>query len=268
MLAKYSVPTILCVTLLSVSLFAKDVVKEKSAPPKKNANGKETASKTKRYTTKKDHNPNGIGKFYMGREIAHVMGFGYQARGAKWLEREAREKEENISLLTKSLKIKRDDVIADIGAGSGVISMLLAGHLGEKGKVIAVDVQQKMLDRLKDNLKKNNITNVVPHLGKSKSPKLKKNSIDLIVMVDVYHEFEHPYEMLLALSESLKKGGRIAFVEYRMEDAKVPIKKIHKMSEAQVKKEALQAAFQLKFIETIDILPRQHIVVFQKIDKK
>lgn len=262
MLIQRGIQITLCFLFLSVSLFAQNVTKTEKTETNS------SASHTKRYTYRKKHNPNGIGKFYMGREIAHVMGFGYRAGGAKWLERETREKEEKISLLAKSLKIQKNDVIADIGAGSGVISMLLAAQLGQQGKVIAVDVQQKMLDRLKKNLKAKNITNVKPHLGKSKSPQLAKNSVDLIVMVDVYHEFEYPYEMMLHLCQALKNGGRIAFVEYRMEDPKVPIKIIHKMSEAQVKKEALQEAFQLKFVETITVLPRQHVVVFQKKDDK
>ena len=124
------------------------------------------------YTFRKDHDPNGIGKFYMGREIAHVMGFGPGGSGARWLERTSREREEKLSLMIKSLKLKPGDVVADIGAGSGVISLLMAEQIGPEGKVLAVDVQQKMLDRLKERCKKVGVSNVVPVKSVPKSPKL------------------------------------------------------------------------------------------------
>ncbi len=213
-----------------------------------------------RYSFRKDHDPNGIGKFYMGREIAHVMGF----PGASWLERISREKEEKLTVLIRSLKLKPGMVVADIGAGSGVISQLLSEAIGPKGTVIAVDVQQKMLDRLAGRMKKLEITNVKPHKGTVKSPGLKPQSVDLAIMVDVYHEFEFPYEMMRNLAAALKPGGRIVSVEYRMEDPTVPIKKIHKMSQAQVKKEIGQPAFGLKYQKTIGVLPRQHIIIFVK----
>jgi protein-L-isoaspartate O-methyltransferase len=213
-----------------------------------------------RYTTRKIHDPNGIGKFYMGREIAHVMGF----LGAEWLEREEREREERLTLMVKSLKLKPGMVVADIGAGSGVISMLMSRQLGDEGKVLAVDIQDEMLDRLKKRLKIAGITNVKPVKGTIKSPNLKPGTVDLIIMVDVYHEFSYPYEMTLELAKSLKPGGRIAWVEYRKEDRSVPIKLVHKMTEAQVKKEAGQKEFGLKFVETIGVLPWQHIVIFEK----
>ncbi len=213
-----------------------------------------------RYTTRRIHDPNGIGKFYMGREIAHVMGF----QGAAWLERNTRQQEENLTLLVKSLKLKPDMVIADIGAGSGVISFLMATQLGDGGKVIAVDIQPQMLQRLNARAKQRGITNVQPLKGATKKTNLKPNSVDLAIMVDVYHEFAFPFEMMQDISNALKPGGRVAFVEYRMEDPTVPIKLVHKMTEAQVKREASQAEFGLKFKETIGSLPRQHIVVFEK----
>jgi len=215
-----------------------------------------------RYTRRANHDPNGIGKFYMGREIAHVMGF----TGARWLERTEREEEERLTLLVRSLKLKPGMIVADIGAGSGVISMLMADRILPGGKVLAVDIQQEMLDRLVANCKKRGVTNVVPVKGKVKSPNLKPGTIDLIILVDVYHEFEFPYEMTLEMSKSLKPGGRIAWVEYRKEDRTVPIKLVHKMSEAQVKREASQPGLGLKFVETIGVLPRQHIVIFEKAD--
>jgi precorrin-6B methylase 2 len=217
-----------------------------------------------RYERRRNHDPNGIGKFYMGREIAHVMGF----LGADWLERAEREKEERLSLMVKSLKLKPGMVVADIGAGSGVIAMLISEQIGDKGKVMAVDIQDKMLARLKANCKKKGITNIVPVKGAVKSPNLKPGTVDLIIMVDVYHEFDFPYEMTKELAKSLKPGGRIVWVEYRMEDRTVPIKLVHKMSQAQVKKEAGLAEFGLKFKETVGVLPWQHMVFFEKLGPK
>ena len=222
------------------------------------------ATENPRYETRKIHDRNGIGKFYMGREIAHVMGF----QGAGWLERTEREEEERLSLMVKSLKLKPGMIVADIGAGSGVISLLIADQIGADGKVLAVDIQDEMLARLKANCEKRGITNVVGVKGTVKSPNLKPESVDLIIMVDVYHEFDHPYEMTLELSKSLKEGGRIVWVEYRLEDETVPIKLIHKMSQKQVKKEAGLPEFNLKFKETIGVLPWQHMVFFERSTKE
>ena len=221
-----------------------------------------------RYEIRKDHDPNGIGKFYMDREIAHVMGFGPGGQGAEWLERAVREKEEKLTLLIKSLDLKPGMVVADIGAGSGVISVLMAEKILPDGKVLAVDVQQEMLDRLRENTKRMKITNIEPVKGTQQTTSLKPGSVDLAIMVDVYHELEFPYEMLLDISKSLKPGGRIAFVEYRKEDPDVPIKLVHKMTEEQVKKEASQPEFGLKWSKTIGVLPWQHIVLFEKRAKK
>ena len=215
-----------------------------------------------RYAYNEIHDPNGIGKFYMGREIAHVMGF----LGAPWLERPEREDEEKTSLLIKSLKLEPGMVVADIGAGSGVISVLMAELVLPGGKVMAVDVQQKMLDLLEKKLKQREIENVELVKGTVKSTNLKAGTVDLAIMVDVYHEFEFPYEMMLEIAHSLKPGGRVAFVEYRMEDPDVPIKLVHKMSESQVKAEISQPEFQLKWKETVGVLPWQHIVIFEKQD--
>jgi ubiquinone/menaquinone biosynthesis C-methylase UbiE len=218
------------------------------------------AGTSSRYSHRTDHDPNGIGKFYMGREIAHVMGY----LGAPWLERRSREKEEKLSVLVKSLELKPGMVVADIGAGSGVISALMAEKVGPDGHVIAVDVQQKMLDRLKGRMKTLGIKNVRPNKGTQKSPKLKPGTVDLVLMADVYHEFEWPYEMTLELCKALKPGGRLVFVEYRKEDPAVPIKEVHKMSQAQVKKEMAQPEFGMAYQKTIGTLPRQHIIVFVK----
>lgn len=216
-----------------------------------------------RYTINtKKHDPNGIGKFYMGREIARVMGY----PAASWLERPEREKQENLTKLVESLKLEPGMVVADIGAGSGRISEMISPIVGPKGHVLAVDIQDEMLALIRERAKQKNLTNIEPILSTEKSPNLKPNSVDLAFMVDVYHEFSHPYEMTLELSRALKPGGRLVFVEYRKEDPKVRrmIKLVHTMTEAQVKKEALQPEFGLKWKETLKVLPVQHIIVFEK----
>jgi len=215
---------------------------------------------TERYEIRAEHDPNGIGKFYMGREIAHVMGFA----GAAWLERSSREEEERLTLLVRSLQLKPGQVVADIGAGSGVISILMAEQLLPDGRVMAVDVQEEMLTRLKQLCESQGIPNVVPVKGTQTSTGLKPASVDLALMVDVYHEFEFPYEMLNDISKAMKPGGRVVFVEYRKEDPAVPIKEVHKMSLAQVRREAEQPEFGLRWTESIHVLPRQHIIVFTR----
>jgi ubiquinone/menaquinone biosynthesis C-methylase UbiE len=209
-----------------------------------------------------DHDHNGIGKFYMGREIARVMGY----PAANWLERPEREKEEHLTKLVESLNLKPGMVVADIGAGSGRISEMISPLVGPEGKVLAVDIQQEMLTLIREKAKQRKLTNIEPVLSTEKSPKLEPNSVDLAFMVDVYHEFSFPYEMTLELSRALKPGGRLVFVEYRKEDPKVRrmIKLVHTMTEAQVKKEAHQAEFGLKWKETLKVLPVQHIIVFEK----
>lgn len=213
-----------------------------------------------RYEFRDEHDPNGIGKFYMGREIAHVMGF----QAANWLERTDREKEEGTSKLIKALALEEGMIVADIGAGSGVLTLPIAGRVGRKGKVFAVDVQQEMLDRLAGKLKVRRIENVVLVQGTDKTPRLDEATVDLALMVDVYHEFAFPYEMLLEISKAMKPGGRVVFVEFRMEDPNVPIKLVHKMTQAQVKKEVDFPEFRLKWKETIGTLPWQHVIVFEK----
>jgi len=210
------------------------------------------------YETRAEHDPNGIGKFYLGREIAHVMGH----QGADWLERPEREEEEKPGVMLEALKLKPGDAVADIGAGTGYLSWRLAQKVGEKGVVYAVEIQQEMLDLLGKKMAEHKVTNVKPVLGTITDPELPANAVDLVIMVDVYHEFDHPYEMLQAICRALKPGGRVAFVEYRAEDPTVPIKRVHKMTEAQVRKEA--AVHPLEWVETIGTLPRQHIIIFRK----
>lgn len=213
---------------------------------------------TNLYERRAVHDPNGIGLFYMGREIAHVMG--HQA--ADWLERPEREQEENTQLLIESLKFKPGEQVADIGAGTGYLTRRMAKKISPGGRVFAVEIQQEMLDVLTNKLAGLGITNVVPVLGTITDPKLPTNSLDTIIMVDVYHEFDHPFEMTAAMCRALKPGGRMVFVEFRAEDEKVPIKRVHKMSEAQVKKE--MTPHPLVWKETIGVLPWQHIIVFTR----
>lgn len=211
-----------------------------------------------RYEVRRVHDPYGIGKFYMGREIAQVMGH----LGAGWLERPEREREEQPAKLMKALKLRPGQVVADIGAGSGYFTFRITSEVGPKGKVYAVDIQKEMLDLIRKRMRDNRVTNVEPILGTITDPKLPAASIDLILLVDVYHEFSHPYEMTEAMVKALKPGGRLVFVEYRLEDPKVPILLVHKMTQRQVLKE--MAVHPLRHVETSDILPRQHIIVFEK----
>jgi precorrin-6B methylase 2 len=250
----------LCLILVCCTLpcFAQET---KSKPPKTATKDAKPAPRKPKYEYRADHDQNGIGKFYMGREIAHVMGF----QGAIWLERAEREDEEAPSKLVQALKLQPGQVIADVGAGSGMLSVMMAKEVGEQGKVIAVDVQQEMLDLLDRRLTMLNVKNVEGRLGTEKTPRLGPASIDLAIMVDVYHEFAFPYEMMLEISKSLKPGGRVVFVEYRKEDPEVPIKLVHKMTQVQVKKEIAFPEFGLKWKETIGILPRQHIIIFEKL---
>ncbi len=210
-----------------------------------------------RYATTQG-SPYGIGKSYMGREIAGVMSY----HGAPWLERPERMQEERPDLVLAALELKPGTQVADIGAGSGYYSSRMAELVGPKGVVYAVDVQPEMLEILKSNMSERGIANVKPILGTTTDPRLPAESLDLAIMVDVYHEFEYPYEMLAAIVKALKPGGRVVFVEFRGNDPTVPIKNGHTMTEGQVRKEA--AVHPLVWIKTVSDLPWQHVIVFRK----
>jgi len=199
----------------------------------------------------------GIGKVYMGREISHVMGH----RGAGWLERPEREREERTDLLISRLPLEADDVVADIGAGTGYFSFPVAERL-PSGQVLAVDIQPEMLARIEQRKSADGISNVVPVLGSVTDPNLPQAGVDLIFIVDAYHEFSHPREMGEAMARALVPGGKLVLIEYRAEDRSVPIKPLHKMSERQAKKE--MAALGLDWVRTDDYLPQQHVLIFEK----
>lgn len=200
----------------------------------------------------------GIGKRYMGREIAAVMGW----QGAAWLEREERQREERTDLLMAALALKPGMVVADIGAGTGYLSRRMAKVVGRGGKVLAVDVQPEMIQMLKQLAQQAQLSQIVPVQCSATDVGLPPGSVDLAIMVDVYHELAYPFEVLASITRALKPGGRVVFVEYRAEDARVPIKELHKMSQAQVKREA--AIHPLVWERTVDTLPWQHLVVFRK----
>ena len=193
-----------------------------------------------------------------GRVYAQTMG----VQGASWLERRERDREEDPDLAIRLLRIQRGSTVADIGAGSGVITVRLAKAVGPTGKVYANDIQTGMLDLLQKNVAKAKLNNVVPVLGAVDDPKLPAETIDLAIMVDVYHEFSEPQKMLQRLREALKPGGRLVLLEFRAEDPDVPILREHKMSKAQVKLEVEHEGFTQSRV--FDDLPWQHLIVFTR----
>ena len=210
------------------------------------------------YEFKANHDPDGIGKFYLGREIAHVMGH----EGADWLEREERDREERPDLLLDALQLKAGMSVADVGAGTGYHSRRMARLAGPTGKVFAVDIQKEMLEIIDAKSRKESIGNIQTILGDTKNPRLPRASIDLVLMVDVYHELEYPCEMVAAIREALKPGGRLVLVEFRAEDPAVPIKPLHKMTATQARKEMAHHSF--RWVENSARLPWQHLLVFEK----
>ncbi len=200
-------------------------------------------------------------KRYKGREIAVTMHY----MGAPWLVRESRQREEDCAMLLKALGVKPGQTVCDLGCGNGFYKLQLAKLVCEQGQVLAVDIQPEMLHLLDERAKSEQIDNVVPVLGTQVDPGLEAESVDLILLVDVYHEFSHPHQMLAAMRRALKPGGRIALAEFREEDPHVPIKPLHKMSKKQILKELPPNGFRL--VEEFDKLPWQHLMFFERAEK-
>jgi ubiquinone/menaquinone biosynthesis C-methylase UbiE len=200
-------------------------------------------------------------KRYKGREIAVTMHY----LGAPWLVRESRQREEDCAMLLEALHVKPGQTVCDLGCGNGFYTLQLAKLVGDQGKVFAVDIQPEMLHLLDERAKAEEMTNIEPILGSQIDTGLAPASVDLILLVDVYHEFSHPHQMLSAMWRALKPGGRIALAEFREEDPAVPIKPLHKMSKKQILKEFPPNGFRL--VEEFDKLPWQHLMFFEKAEK-
>lgn len=199
-------------------------------------------------------------KTYMGRQVAQTMHYA----GAPWLIRESRDREEDTATLMKVLDAQPGDTVADLGCGNGFYSLRLGKQIGPKGVVLAVDIQTEMLRLLKARAAEQEVENIRPILGTLIDPKLPEKSIDLALLVDVYHEFSHPVQMLKEIRASLAPRGRLAMVEFRSEDPDVPIKRLHKMSKPQIMKELSANGF--KLVGQYDKLPWQHVMFFARDD--
>lgn len=209
------------------------------------------------YVIDPDRRTTGIGKFYMGREISFVMG--HQA--AQWLNRPGRIQEEMPDEVVTNMNLRPDEVVADVGAGSGYFSFRIAEQVPD-GKVMAIDIQPEMLQIIDERAAAEEVGNIELVLGEVDDPNLPANSIDAALMVDAYHEFSHPFEMINGLYNALRPGGRIFLLEYRGEDDSVPIRPLHKMTELQAVKE--MSVFGLEWTDTLDFLPWQHMMIFTK----
>jgi ubiquinone/menaquinone biosynthesis C-methylase UbiE len=209
------------------------------------------------YINAPERSQGGIGKFYMGREISGVMG--HQA--ADWLERPQRSHEEMPDEVVARMALAPDHVVADIGAGSGYFAFRLAAQV-PRGKVLATDIQPEMLEMIEQRKRAEGIANIETIRGHIDDPMLPADSVDAVLLVDAYHEFSHPYEMLQGIYNALKSGGKLVLVEYRGEDPSVPIRPLHKMTEQQVVRE--MSVFDLHWEDTLDFLPWQHMFIFTK----
>lgn len=212
---------------------------------------------TEPYYTTGPASPDGIGKFYMGREISHVMGH----LGAGWLERPMREREERTDVLLEKLSLKTTDHVADLGAGTGYFSFPIARRVSA-GKVLAIDIEPEMLRLIERRKSDDNVDNIDTVLASETHPNIPTDSVDLVLLVDAYHEFSHPREVMHGVVQGLKSGGRVVLVEYRGEDRTVPIKRLHKMTQQQAKEELI--AVGLQWQRTEDYLPQQHVMIFTK----
>lgn len=216
----------------------------------------ETSRESTPYTQGKKTR-DGLGIYYFDREIAHYM----THLAAPWLDRPERDTEERPDLVLKALALKPGDIVADLGCGTGYFSWRMAQAVGPRGVVYGVDIQPEMIALLAENMKERGVSNVTGVVSTVDDPKLPQ-PVDLAIMVDVYHECSRPAEFIAAVCRSLKPGGRVVFIEYRGEDSAVPIKALHKMTEAQVKLE--MTAQPLDYVETFPGLPRQHVIIFRK----
>lgn len=218
-----------------------------------------TPAKTPTYIQQKNQSPDGIGKIYMGREIAKSVVY----KRADWFQRSSREKQESPASVIALLNLKPNDIVADIGAGLGYFTFRLA-PLVPQGKVLAVEIQSQMLEKIAALAKNENITNIETVLGVPSSPNLPDNTVDLALLVNTYHEFAYPQEMMQGIIKALKPGGKVVLVEYRGENFFIPIQRLHKMTQEEITKEMLSVG--LVWRETEEILPSQHYMVFQKPD--
>jgi ubiquinone/menaquinone biosynthesis C-methylase UbiE len=207
--------------------------------------------------TYKTASEGGIGKFYYGREIAHIMDFS----GSAWLDRNSRQLEENSDLAVSKMPINENSVVADIGAGTGYYTFKIYNRV-IKGKIYAEEIQDDAVNYLKNKAGQLAAMNVIVVKGSEKSPGLPENSIDLALMVDVYHELNYPHEMLQNIRKSLKPKGKLLLLEYKAEDPKVDIKPLHKMTVKQATKELSANGFHL--VEDGEFLPIQHYLLFEK----
>lgn len=195
---------------------------------------------------------------YLGRTIAQTMHWS----GGSWLIRNKREREEASSLMREKLDLKPGMVVCDLGCGNGYHTLPMAHAVAPDGKVYGSDVQPEMLKMLEDRAKASGVINIVPVLGLYHDAKLPENTFDLILLVDVYHEFSHPVQMLAGIRKALKPDGKVVFVEFRSEDDSVPIKPEHKMTKAQLTKELMTNGF--KLTGEFDGLPWQHMMWYGK----
>jgi len=209
------------------------------------------------YQIRSTRSEDGTGRFYMGREIASVT----QVLGAEWLDRPTRETMELTNRVIQALELRASEVVADIGAGTGYFTIRMA-PLVPRGDVLAVDIQQEMLDIIANRAAELAYDNVITILGSETDPHLPDNSIDVALIVFSYTQFSHPYEMMQSLIRAVQPGGRVVLVEYRGEDPTIPISPLHKISEEQARQE--MEAIGLRWRETRDILPLQHFIVFEK----